>query len=229
MAPKYTKTIICLANSRKMAGRCVAGKEMVGRGIGGWIRPVSARAAGELSEDDRRFENGQDPGILDVIRVPMIEPRPHGYQSENHLIDERYYWAKEGKATWSDVVAALDPIQGPLWDNYSSSYYGLHDRVEESTAAKLNSSLLLIRVLDLTIEVEVEGAEFGNAKRKVRGRFSLNGSRYRLSITDPMIERKYLAGTSGEFMVEQAVLCISLGEPYEGYAYKLIAGVILPV
>jgi len=30
----YTKTIVCLANSRKLAGRCVAGKEWDGRNLG---------------------------------------------------------------------------------------------------------------------------------------------------------------------------------------------------
>jgi len=107
MPAKYTKTIICLANSRKISGRCVAGKETAGGKIGAWIRPVSGRPAGELSEEDRRFENGQDPRLLDVIRIPMVEPRPHGFQTENHLIDEGYYWTKEREASWDDLKAAL--------------------------------------------------------------------------------------------------------------------------
>ena len=55
--------------------------------------------------------------------------------------------------------------------------------------------------------------------------FSLNAEQYLLSITDPIVERKYLAGPNGEFKVGHAILCVSLGEPYLGYAYKLIAGV----
>src|SRR5271166_917706 len=108
MAPSYTKTIICLANSRKLAGRCIAGKEIASGNIGVWVRPVSKSLMGELSEEDRRFENGQDPSLLDVIRIPMIEPRPHGFQAENHLIDDGYYWAKVRKATWDELGAALD-------------------------------------------------------------------------------------------------------------------------
>jgi len=85
---------------------------------------------------------------------------------------------------------------------------------------------------DLKIEVLIEGAAFGNPGRKVRGEFSLNGVRYRLAVTDPIVESKYLAGNDGTYDVGNAILCISLGEPYKGYAkgyaYKLIAGVIVP-
>ena len=117
MNPNYTKTIICLANSRKITGRCVAGKEIGGGKGGPWVRPISAKPTGELSEEDRRFKNGQDPKLLDIIKIPMIEPRAHGFQTENHLIDDRYYWTKEREATWAEVQAALDPKPGPLWDN----------------------------------------------------------------------------------------------------------------
>ena len=75
--------------------------------------------------------------------------------------------------------------------------------------------------------VAVEGAEFGNSKSKVRGHFTFNGTQYWLAVTDPVTERKYLADKDGEFKVGHAILCISLGEPYGGYAYKLIAGVFL--
>lgn len=87
----YTKTILCLANSRKLSGRCIAGKEKLRRGYGEWIRPVSARPSEEISEEERRYENGQSAQILDVISVPMREPRPGAHQTENHLIDDDYY------------------------------------------------------------------------------------------------------------------------------------------
>ena len=227
--PKYRKKIICLANSRKTTGRCVAGKEVIDGAPADWIRPVSRRDSGELSEEERRYQNGQDPKLLDIIVVPCAEPRPHQFQQENHLIDDKYYWTKVGEADWTQLQAALDNVPGVLWDNTSSSYNGQHDRVIEATANTLTSSLRLIPVEDLVVEVLVEGAEFGNGKRKVRGTFTLNGHSYRLAITDPIVERKYLAGNDGEFRIGRAILSISLGEPYGGYAYKLIAGVFLPV
>src|SRR4051812_18582697 len=96
----YSKTLICFANSRKTSGRCVAGKE-VGpvNSIAGWVRPISDRAAGEVSEDERRFQDGKDPQLLDIISIPMRAPRPHGFQTENHLIDSGFYWTLVGRAT----------------------------------------------------------------------------------------------------------------------------------
>ena len=43
------KTIICLANSRKKGGYCIAGKEIVNHQVTPkWIRPVSDTESGEL-------------------------------------------------------------------------------------------------------------------------------------------------------------------------------------
>jgi Dual OB-containing domain len=228
MAPKYQKLIVCLANSRKMTGRCLAGKEVMKGGYGGWIRPVSKRESGEVSEEERRYEDGQDPKLLDIVRIPMEAAKPHSFQTENHLIDDGYYWTNTGRATVDDIRKAVDVVKGPLWDNSSSSSNGLNDRVSEVTANKLKDSLKLIEVEDLSVEVALEGAAFGNGKRKVRGRFSAGGNQYKLAVTDPVIERKYLAGENGAYRIGPAILCISLGEPFDGYAYKLIAGVILP-
>jgi hypothetical protein len=228
----YTKTVICLANSRKLSGRCIAGKEYVDNIVGEWVRPVSKSSTGEISEVDRRFQDGTDPKVLDIINITMIQPHPHGVQSENHLIDDGNYWSLVRKATWAEVLSMIDFVPGALWNNSSSSYNGLHDRLDETQAAQyavaLPGSLKLIRVADLKIIVLVEGAEFGNGKRKVRGLFSLNGYNYMLSITDPVVERACLAGENGEHFVGDAVLCISLSEPYNGYIYKLIATVIVP-
>src|SRR5262249_42457084 len=173
----------------------------------------------------RRFEDGQDPILLDVIRIPMIEPRPHGAQTENHLIDDSEYWIKEREANWNELCSALDAVDGSLWNNDSSGSNGRYDRVAEAKIAKLPDSLKLIEVKDFKIEVALEGSQF--KKRKVRGKFSLNGIDYKLAVTDPKIEREYLRKGIGEFNVGNVILCVSLGDIFKGYAYKLIASVFL--
>jgi hypothetical protein len=224
----YVKRIICLANSRKISGRCVAGKEIIGNGFGGWIRPVSSRPTGELSEYDRRYQNGTDPKLLDVIDIQMTKHTPHGFQTENHQIDDGAYWSLVRTSTPAELAGALDDVPGVLWNNHSSSSNGLRDRVSEAIAAQLQDSLLLIDVSKLTISVAVEGAAFNNAKRKVRGSFVFNDVPYMLSVTDPIVEREYLKRPDGEYDGGPATLCVSLGDIWQGYAYKLIAGVFFP-
>jgi hypothetical protein len=222
----YEKTFICLANSRKNSGRCIAGRELINGLPGPWIRPISGRPGAEISEDDRRYENGLDPQVLDVITVRFIEPRPIAFQTENHLINDRFYWAFRRKATVEEALAAVDGMERPLWSNQDSSYNGVRDRVAEHLARPEDGSLRLIDVQDLEIHVVVEGAEFDNGKRRVRGRFTHGGVLHYLSITDPLVERHYLQGRNGRFPVGRALLCISLGEPYHGFTYKLIASII---
>lgn len=98
------KRIVCLANSRKLQGRCVAGIELVGGERRGWIRPVSAREHEEVSEYERQYPDGSDPRPLDIIDVPLLEPRARGYQQENWLIDPDSYWERIGKASWRDLA-----------------------------------------------------------------------------------------------------------------------------
>ena len=233
MPSNYIVTIICLANSRKPGGRCVAGKGIQHSRFGEWIRPVSARPGGELSHLDRQFSGGIEPSLLDVIAIPMQGKASHAYQVENHTIDDQIYWQHVRKSSFTEARSALDAPQPDLWGtSFGSSYSGINDRVPESIAPSFSYSLQLIEVHDLRIQVSAEGVSFGNMKRRVRGYFSYSHNHYALSITDPFVEAEYLAMQDGTYIVGQALLCVSLGELHQTsngvFAYKLIAGVIFP-
>ena len=43
---------------------------------------------------------------------------------------------------------------------------------------------------------------------------------------DPVYERRYLAQPDGTHNLGEADVTISLGEPHEGFSYKLIAAII---
>lgn len=222
----YMRVIVCLANSRKRSGWCVAGREITSAGFGDWIRPVSARPDRELSREDQCYENGTVPKVLDIIRIEMKEPCPELHQQENHLIDDTFYWKKQGALSWDDIQKAVESPSGPLWLNGYSSYYGLNDRVPRWALGKLRRSLYLVRPKDLRLKVTLEGKEFGNPERRVRALFSLNGYAYSIVVTDPWVEERYLKKPEGEYPLKDALLCVSLGEVYKGYAYKLAAAVI---
>jgi hypothetical protein len=134
----YTKRIICLATSRKMSGRCIAGLEIADSQVGGWIRPVSNRSSEEISLLDRRFGNGSEPEILDILEIPMIQPRPHSCQIENHLIDDEHYWVKVGEFSRQQLLQLCE-VPAPLWVNGFHSYNGINDRMPEDQADTLNS------------------------------------------------------------------------------------------
>src|ERR1700733_6185240 len=77
---------ICLANSFKISGRCLAGIELdkqnnpkIISGGPKWIRPISETQHGEVSE-----HLVSDIDLLDIVELEITgSPMETGYQSEN--------------------------------------------------------------------------------------------------------------------------------------------------
>lgn len=222
----YHKKILILASSRKTSGRCVAGREL--RGSTEWIRPVSSRPTAEVSLDERRYEDGQDPQLLDVVRIQFKSAEPKEHQVENHVIDADFYWQKVRQGTWDEAVQCVDNNVPSLWGVGSSTYYGRNDRVPEHGLNSHQHSLRLIGPLNVTLKVVKEGEEFGNGKRRVRAEFVFKGDMYDIVVTDPKVETEFLAKANGSYEIGQVLLCVSLSEPWSGFAYKLVAGIIRP-
>lgn len=214
------ESIVCLANSRKNSGRCIAGKKITEDGsYADWVRPVSCRVGGEISEDDRRYSDGNFANVGDIIRISMKDRSVHFFQKENYLIDDRYYWEKIGiyNGDFRDLID--EPTS--LWINGCSSYNGVNDRVSENSLSGLTSSLYLIEPSDVSIVVAKEYAE----KNKVRMKFRYKGVDYKLAVPIRDVESYYLAKGVGEYVIEnRVVVTVSLGEKFDGYSYKLVAG-----
>jgi hypothetical protein len=219
------KRLVCLANSRKLQGRCIAGREWLAEGPGAWIRPVSHREKQEVSERERMYEDGSDPRLLDIIEVPLIERRADRPQAENWLLDPRRSWKKAGRLHATQIYRFADP-PSPLWLNGDSTYHGLNDCVPEERTAKIAGSLRLIFVQEVRLRVFSPSEAFGNPKRRVQAQFAYGNDNYRLWVTDPLIETAYLARPDGDYKIAQAYLTISLGELYGDRYYKLVAAII---
>lgn len=220
---RYSKTLVCFANSRKTGGRCVAGKEWRDGRPGNWVRPISDRPTHELSIAECCFQSRRVPKLLDIVEIEFKCHQPVAHQIENHCIDPEYYWEKQGRLSWDEVDQWLDNPR-TLWTTGESSYSGRNNRIAVNNAD--GSSLLLIAVDSLNLIVGKKAPEFPDSRRAVRCGFHYNGTYYLIDVTDPNIERSYLAKPDGDYVIDDAVLCISLGDEYQGYYYKLVAGVL---
>jgi hypothetical protein len=222
----YSKRIVCLADSYKPPrGRCVAGIELLEDGLhGGWIRPVSNRPTAELSTNDYRYQDGTSPKLLDIIDIPLLESAPRGHQTENHVIDARYFWQKSGTLPW-DELKTLKDRPPSLWPNVGHTSAGLYDCVDAAEAAKLTGSLLLVRTDDFVLEV---GTNYFTGKQAFRGKFSYKGTNHNFSVTDPAARTAFGSKGQGDYPIGKTYLCLSLTEPFDkdGRCHKLVAGIL---
>ncbi len=217
--------LICLANSRKFSGRCIAGKVLTDDLVGPWVRPISTVPTGELTQDRITLNNGAMPRLLDILSVPLLGPAAHTYQSENHTIGEGG-WSSRGRWPLSGLDDLIDPVDR-IWLNGYHSQNGLNDRMPEKAVTEaLSSSLLFVRASDLafTVQRDTKGLN------RVRARFTFNGEEYWMPVTDPEVEAVYLPRESGRYPVDcrRPYVTISISEPYAGSCYKLAAAFILP-
>lgn len=228
------KRIVCLANSRKEGDRCIAGKELLADGSpGGWVRPVSDREDEAVNESERQYEEGakppvlddREPRVLDVIDLPLLKARPKGFQLENWLLDPDRRWRRVKRVGPAALECFAEPA-GPLWVNGYHTQHGRNDRLPLARAENLYSSLRLVRVEALELDVFAPRAETGDFRRRIKGRFRHAGEEYRIWVTDPVYEEELLNRPNDRYAFGSCFLTVSLGEPYQGYVYKLIAAIM---
>jgi hypothetical protein len=218
------KQILCLANSRKHNGRCIAGIELV-NGSARWIRPVSDRVGHEVSATERQYRGGVEPQVLDVIAVPLIKHQPTGLQRENWLLDPTLGWRRVRRAGWQ-ALTALEQRPGSLWINGHDTSAGTNDCVPVEQEDAVVDSLKLVRVGSATIEVKAAHRNATDQRPTVRARFRYSGTDYSLKVTDPVYEEKFRSYGLGAYRLGESFLTVSLGEAFKGYFYKLVAAIV---
>ena len=98
-----TFEIICLANSLKHGGRCIAGIKTDGSG---WLRPVSGRGDGTLYEEHYTLTNGREPKLFDILQILCQEADPRDYHPENWAIASQK-WRHQGMTTINQLNQLL--------------------------------------------------------------------------------------------------------------------------
>lgn len=224
----YKKSFICLANSTKPpSGRCIAGKVIGENGFQEWIRPISSRGTHEVSDGERQYPKGRGVFLIDLVEVELSHPHPIDFQVENHTFNTASPFSYKGKGTWEDVLSCIDTYDPRFWRHGSDTQHGLNDKIHTGFANQLGSSLKLIRVNELKVIVATEPGYRDNPPRqRARGQFVYMNKPYRLSISDPVVESNHLQKGDGTYIIEDAAICVSVVEPFNGYTFRVIASVI---
>ena len=213
--------------------RCVAGRELL-RPLGAchwgaWIRPVTTHDEGALRSVERRLANNSDPIPLDVIEIPLAGPENNPLQPENWIVIPQQPWEKVGAQPLSELVSLVEQPPG-LWLDPNQK----NDRASKAFLQKLPElqSLYLIRPTWFRFSIRTKTWE-GVAKKQQRALFEYRGRRYDLSLTDPLIGRKYFPDfpkTAEGTIAPQlpVVLCVSLTQEFKGlgYFFKVVATVL---
>lgn len=203
---------LCLANSRKHGGRCVAGIRLDTKE---WVRPVSERADGTLYDREPMTATGHVLRPLDRVTVDLGAPRPARHQPEDWLLGAGGF----GEATpmpLQDAIPILDAIAVPG----PRIFGGLGGRIPEAEVpdAGLAASLALVRVVAprFTVRQTDEGPQ-------LRAAFGLAGRHYDLPVTDLEPWTRTVFGTGGWRSYADWYFVISLTEPFKGTYFKLVA------
>ncbi|HEV3200042.1 MAG TPA: hypothetical protein VGZ73_19190 [Bryobacteraceae bacterium] len=217
--------ILCLANSNKMRGTCIAGLRLDG---GGWVRPVARTPHGELYPAHYILQDGSCPQLFDRIRIPFFERKASAHQPENWLIaDQPWELVSRGlSAEFAPLLQSHLTNRPALLGDFSRKI--LFDRFETAPAT---SSLCLIGPRNLRWRID----HLPYNAHKASAQFQLAGTSYRLPVTDPAWLDAFRALSPGEYPVTacgiraelDVLLTISLSDPWEdGYCYKLVAGIL---
>lgn len=196
--------IVILAKSVKHGCHCVAGKCI---NTGRWYRPVSSPDGAELNNDQVMYRNihgTYSVRPLQKIQMSFLSHVPLIHQPENYLIDVSI-WQQRYKINIDELYNYLEQPESLWGEGNRVSYNSIL-----SGEIAIQQSLYLVQVQNLSLYCNQEG--------KRRASFTYNGLDYDLAVTDPNFDT-----VMNESSDIRGVLCISLGEEYNGFCYKLIA------
>lgn len=201
--------ILCLANSFKRGGRCIAGIDLE---TNRWIRPIGQGHEGAIRGE--RLINGMEPELLDIIEIPLGAGADDlGCQPENILLRPGP-WRKVGVIEKDDVMQYVEETDR-LLHNFEGK---VPLNAFESNISKTKlKSLQLIHVTNVRF--------LKNPWKKTICNFWYSGHWY--SLKAPCPEAEQHIGSKSEY-----ILTISMGGPYRRRpeddlcCWKMVAGAI---
>lgn len=217
------KYFVCLANSYKRGGRCIAGVEIISDNNGGWmparnedgrprwIRPIARTTYGEIPN-----YIAEDIATLSLVKLTDVVLCPE----EAHV--ENVSYSRMGKCNYE--IASEPSIMNNFIDTVHQSIFQSKGRaVSAEMLNGIHYSLMLIHPNRACAYID-ENRE----KSKNRMKFSYYGTEYDFPITDPTFIERLKQNPEGYLSIYDVYLTISLGLEFEGWHHKLVAGVIMP-
>ena len=217
------KFFICLANSYKHGGRCIAGIEVVPQSDGSlgivrhddgrprWIRPVSMSANGEIPN-----HLAESFKIFSLVKLTDVEPCPDNAHTEDVHCTRMEICPFELSPT-KDFLNQLIDTQ------HKAVFYFRGKSIPTTIIDRLDYSLMLIHPDNACAYCD-EGRE----NSKYRMKFTYNGSNYDFPITDPVFLEQFKKSPDSYADLDGVYLVLSLGIAFEGFHYKLVATVLIP-
>ena len=217
------KYFICLANSYKHGGRCIAGIE-VEPGADGqltimrhddgrprWIRPVSMAENGEIPN-----QLALNVKLLSLVKLFGVVPCPDKAHTEDVHCSRMECCHDNLEVDDALLSQLVDPI-------HQAVFYFRGKAIPATMINKLNYSLMLIRPEKASAYIDEE-----REKSKYRMKFTYFGSNYDFPITDPYFLEKFKKNPERYSDLNSAYLTLSLGLEFEGFHFKLVAAILPP-
>lgn len=219
-----SRTLVILANSVKHHLHCVAGKDINTKE---WVRPVGNDDGEALSDEQSSYVNKEKNWRvkpLDKITMEFSKHVPLTQQPENYLISKEK-WTSNFKIERNDLAQYIDTPEN-IWLDTSTNSNRVTSSFVTSKKIVITQSLYLIKIKILNLQISTENID-GVDKRKLKGSFEYNSVMYEdLTITDPKIWSEYKEKALGKYELKDIYLCLSLGEEFHGFYYKIIAAII---
>ena len=217
------KYFMCLANSYKHGGRCIAGIEVVPQSDGSygivrhedgrprWIRPISMSVNGEIPN-----HLAESFKIFSLVKLTDVEPCPEKAHTEDVHCSRMEICPFELSPTKDFLDQLIDT-------RHQAVFYFRGKAIPATIIDRLDYSLMLIHPDSICAYCDEE-----RENSKYRMKFSYYGSNYDFPITDPVFLEQFKKSPDRYTDLKDVYLVLSLGIEFEGFHFKLVATVVIP-
>lgn len=212
--------LICLANSHKYGGRCLAGLELNAdddivrdsRDRPRWIRPIWPGNHGAIP-----FFLVDRIQLLDIVEIELTQAVPDGFQTENYQFNPT---SLRVVGQYAFTTALLNVL---TYTENAEILGNLGRSVSVEEARFLDHSLTLLHVqAPFSFYHTLAGPR---EKQQLRMKFCYERVSYDLSVTDSSFLETYRQHPDC-LDDSEVYLCVSLGGEHQGAHYKLVAGIL---